>query len=53
MPDQPELPKVPDPLHGLREAVDAHDRVATASRAAGAAVQAEKQAPPAEPEGRA
>jgi len=42
MPDKPEIVKPPDPLQGLRAAVDAHRQVALASSAAGAAVQAAK-----------
>ena len=42
-----DIPRVPDPLAGLRAATEAHAAAVDASRQAGAAVQAEKQQPPA------
>lgn len=45
MPDQPPLPKLPDPIQHLRAAVDAHAAAAQASSDAGAEVQQAKQQP--------
>ncbi len=46
MPEQPRLGKAPDPLQGLRQAVDAHKAAVDASKRAGEQLQAERQAEP-------